>query len=133
MWDSVIVLCFVLRYFMTILVLQSSLMGKRDRELVAFLCLSFWCLVIVVRLYLTMPRACLQFVIVVFPDILTYYFCSRCHFHLTDKIGVIFHKDRFPFSLKIKEVKTKLAFVAVNWVLNCLNCLVVWHEVFLVP
>ena len=41
-------------------------MGKR--ELVAFLCLSSWCLVIVVWLYLTMPRVCLQFVIVVFPD-----------------------------------------------------------------
>ena len=42
------------------------LMGKR--ELVALLCLSFWCLVIVVWLFLTMPRVCLQFVIVVFPD-----------------------------------------------------------------
>ena len=43
------------------------LMGKR--ELVAFLCfLLFWCLVIVVWLFLTMPRVCLQFVIVVFLD-----------------------------------------------------------------
>ena len=42
------------------------LMGKR--ELVALLCLSSWCLVIVVWLFLTMPRVCLQFVIVVFPD-----------------------------------------------------------------
>ena len=41
-------------------------MGKR--ELVALLCLSSWCLVIVVWLFLTMPRVCLQFVIVVFPD-----------------------------------------------------------------
>ena len=32
------------------------------------LCLSSWCLVIVVWLFLTMPRVCLQFVIVVFPD-----------------------------------------------------------------
>ena len=42
------------------------LMGKR--ELVALLCLSSWCLVIVVGLLLTMPRFCLQFVIVVIPD-----------------------------------------------------------------
>ena len=41
-------------------------MGKR--ELAALLCLSSWCLVIVVRLCLEMPRICLHFVIVVFPD-----------------------------------------------------------------
>ena len=42
------------------------LMGKR--ELIALLNLSSWCLVMVERLYLTVPRGCLQFVIVVFPD-----------------------------------------------------------------
>ena len=41
-------------------------MGKI--ELVALLCLSSWYLVIVVWLFLTVPRACLQFVIVVFSD-----------------------------------------------------------------
>ena len=41
-------------------------MGKR--ELVDLLCLSSWCLVIVVWLFLTIPRVCLQFVIVAFPD-----------------------------------------------------------------
>ena len=41
-------------------------MGKR--ELVALLCSSFWCLVIVVWFFLTMSLVCLQFVIVVFPD-----------------------------------------------------------------
>ena len=40
--------------------------GKR--ELVALLCLSSWCLVIVVWLFLTIPRVCLQFEIVVIPD-----------------------------------------------------------------
>ena len=40
-------------------------MGKR--ELVTLLCLSSWYLVIVVWLFLTMPRVGLQFVIVVFP------------------------------------------------------------------
>ena len=37
-------------------------------ELVALLCLSSWCLVMVEWLFLALPRGCLQFVIVVFPD-----------------------------------------------------------------
>ena len=41
------------------------LMGKR--ELIALLNLSSWCLVMVERLFLAVPRGCLQFVIVVFP------------------------------------------------------------------
>ena len=41
-------------------------MGKK--KLVALLCLSFWCLVIVVWFFLAMPRICMQFVIVVLPD-----------------------------------------------------------------
>ena len=47
------------------------LIGKR--ELVAFLSLSSWCLVIVVRLFLEVPWVCLQFVIVVFPDHTQYF------------------------------------------------------------
>ena len=42
------------------------LMGKR--ELIALLNLSSWCLVMVERLFLAVPRGCLQFVIVVFSD-----------------------------------------------------------------
>ena len=42
------------------------LMGKR--ELVALLNLSSWCLVVVERLFLAVPRDCLHFMIVVFPD-----------------------------------------------------------------
>ena len=42
------------------------LMGKR--ELVALLNLSSWCLLMVERLFLAVPRGCLRFVIVVFPD-----------------------------------------------------------------
>ena len=42
------------------------LMGKR--ELVALLNLSSRCLVVVGQLFLAVPRGCLQFVIVVFPD-----------------------------------------------------------------
>ena len=41
-------------------------MGKR--ELIALLNLSSWCLVMVERLFLTVPQGCLRFVIVVFPD-----------------------------------------------------------------
>ena len=41
-------------------------MGKI--ELVAVLNLSSWCLVMVEWLFLVVPRGCLRFVIVVFPD-----------------------------------------------------------------
>ena len=57
-------------FFCTLLCVRSSiaiiLMGKR--ELVALLNLSSWCLIMVERLFLTVPRGCLQFVIAVFPD-----------------------------------------------------------------
>ena len=42
------------------------LMGKR--ELIALLNLSSGCLVMVERFFLAVPRGCLRFVIVVFPD-----------------------------------------------------------------
>ena len=48
-------------------------MGKR--ELIALLCLSSWCHVIILWLFLTMPKVCLQFVIVVFPDHTQLLFC----------------------------------------------------------
>ena len=38
------------------------------RELIALLNLSSWCIVMVEQLFLAVPRGCLQFVIVVFPD-----------------------------------------------------------------
>ena len=54
----------------TLLCVRSSiaiiLMGKR--ELVALLNLSSWCLVMVERLFLEVPRGWLRFVYVVFPD-----------------------------------------------------------------
>ena len=55
------------------------LMGKI--ELVALLNLSSWCLVVVERLFLTVPWGCLRCVIVVFPDhthflfLVAVYFC----------------------------------------------------------
>ena len=65
----------------TLLYVHSSiaiiLMGKR--ELIALHNLSSWCLVMVERLFLAVPQACLQFVIVVFPDHthLLFFTCSK--------------------------------------------------------
>ena len=64
LWESVIVLCFVVRFVYSSIAI--ILMGKR--ELVALLNLSSWCLMMVERLFLAVPRGCLRFVIVVFPD-----------------------------------------------------------------
>ena len=47
--------------------------GGGERELLALLCLSSWCLVIAVWLPLAVPRVYLEFVIVFFLIILTYY------------------------------------------------------------
>ena len=90
LWESVIVLLFLLyiyntchynkiylltylltsMFFCMLLYVHSSiaiiLMGKR--ELIDLLNLSSWCLVMVERLFLAVPRGCLQFVFVVFPD-----------------------------------------------------------------
>ena len=56
------------------------LMGKR--ELIDLLNLSSWCLVMVERLFPTVPQGCLQFVILVFPDHTHLLFfianCSSC-------------------------------------------------------
>ena len=56
--------CCTLLYVHTSIAIIS--MGKR--ELIALLNLSSWCLVMVERLFLAVPRVCLRFVIVVFPD-----------------------------------------------------------------
>ena len=57
-------------FWCTLLYVHSSiaiiLIGKK--ELVALLNLSCWCLVMVGRLFLAVPRVCLRSVIVVFPD-----------------------------------------------------------------
>ena len=67
--------CYCSMFCCTLLYVHSSiaiiLMWKR--ELVALLNLSSWCLVMVERLFLAVPRGSLQFVIVVFPDH-THYF-----------------------------------------------------------
>ena len=56
--------CCTLRYVHSSIAI--ILIGKR--ELVALLNLSSWCLVMVERLFLAVPRGCLRFVIAVFPD-----------------------------------------------------------------
>ena len=56
--------CFALLYVHSSIAI--ILMGKR--KLVALINLSSWCLVVVGRLFLAVPRGCLQFLIVVFPD-----------------------------------------------------------------
>ena len=71
----------------TLLYVHSSiaiiLIGKR--ELVALLGLSCWCLVMVERLFLAVPRGCLRFVI--FPD----------HTHLLF-LGRLLHRPRIQVS-----------------------------------
>ena len=69
----------------TLLYVHSSfaiiLMGKR--KLVDLLSLSSWCLVIVVWLFLVVPWVCLQFVIVVFPDLTHLLFLTRLRIFLS--------------------------------------------------
>ena len=88
----------------TLLYVHSSiaiiLMGKR--ELVALLNLSSWCLVMVERLFLTVPRGCLQFVIVVFPD----------HTHLLF-LRRPYNEHMFQFSCLYLRVKDN--FMLANW------------------
>ena len=72
----------------TLLYVHSSiainLMGKR--ELIALLNLSSWCLVMVERLFLAVPRGCLQFVIVVFPDHTHLLFWIRVYLHFHGRV-----------------------------------------------
>ena len=75
------------------------LMGKR--ELIALLNLSSWCLVMVERLFLAVPRGCLQFVIVVFPD----------HTHLL-YFGIHFSNDG-SWHKQIRYIKEK-AWARIN-------------------
>ena len=83
----------------TLLYVHSSiaiiLMGKR--ELIALLNLSSWCLVMVERLFLAVPRGCLQFVIVVFPDH-THYFWSSVRLQI--KYDFIHFRIKIHFKLQ---------------------------------
>ena len=84
LWESVIVLfCCTLLYVHSKIAI--ILMGKR--ELVALLNLSSWCLVMVERLFLAMPRGCLRFVIVVFPDYTHLLFLKLYRSHNVESTG----------------------------------------------
>ena len=85
LWDSVIVLCFVVRFLSSLLV-YNHLDGEERAGFL--LSLSCWCLVIVVWLSLGVQLDSLQFVIVVFPDhthlpflsfTLLYFNCSQSY------------------------------------------------------
>ena len=76
----------------TLLYVHSSfaiiLMGKR--ELVALLSLTSWCLVMVVWLFLAVPRVCLRFLNVVFPDHTHLLFLIQAQKQRTRKPGTVF-------------------------------------------
>ena len=72
LWESIIVLCFVIRYVHS----SIAVILIVKRELVALLSLSSWCLLMVEWLFLAVPWDCLWFVIVVFPDHTYYFLCA---------------------------------------------------------
>ena len=74
----------------TLLYVHSSIaiisMGKR--ELVALLCLSSWCLMMVEWLFLVVTLGCLRFVIKVFPDHAHLLFFMRTGIHPLDSKAI---------------------------------------------
>ena len=75
------------------------LVGKR--ELVALLNLSSWCLVMVERLFLTVPQGCLRFVIVVFPD--------HTHLQFLRNTNILQFSRQFGFQSVAALTKTEIA------------------------
>ena len=73
-------------------------MGKR--ELVAWLSLSPWCLVIVEWFFLAVPWVCLQFVSVVFPD----------QTHLLFYIYIYYSKMSHSFKKSLTFINIDVAF-----------------------
>ena len=99
--------CCTLLYFHSSIAI--ILTGKR--ELIALLNLSSWCLVMVERLFLTVPRGCLQFVIVVFPDH-THYFRYICMTSAIEAyITVLFKlRDIITATLSLLYIKVDMFF-----------------------
>ena len=92
---------------------------KGKRELVASLCLSSSCLVIVVWLFFTMPQICLQFVIVVFPDHTHLLFFTRYSFYFTKVIELV-NKLNESFCIVLTlfrsmKISTRLHTVKSGW------------------
>ena len=88
------------------------LMGKR--ELIALLNLSSWCLVMVGRLFLAVPRGCLQFVIVVFPDHTHLLFLMR-------RLSLIGIDAIWQVSLGCLMMRTIASFLRYTGYLNFIN------------
>ena len=66
-----------------------------NRELVALLSLSSWCLVMVERFFLAVPLGCLRFVIVVFPDHTHYFGLDDVHIEGNlSHLKCMLHKNR---------------------------------------
>ena len=99
----------------TLLYVHSSiaiiLMGKR--ELIALLNLSSWCLVMVERLFLAVPRGCLQFVIVVFPDHTHLLFLKLLALHYHDESFCMYPHEVFSFMFQKKE-KNTVTFICMS-------------------
>ena len=94
------------------------------RELVALLCLSSWCFVIVVCLFLRMPRVCLQFVIMVFPDH-THYFKENgakvAPITTSIYVEVFFYDSSVVSSLSIISLSMRKHDVCLNVLNSCIK------------
>ena len=92
----------------TLLYVHSSiaiiLMGKR--ELISLLNFSSWCLVMVERLFLAVPRGSLQFVIVVFPDHTHFLFLPKFTESIQMKFSIveILLVSTLPFLVELKKI-----------------------------
>ena len=106
LWESVIVLCFV---FMSILVLQSSWWGRESWLLCIIL--SSWCLEMVERLFLAVPRGCLQFMIVVFPD--------HTHLLFLNEIE-IYHPTTVKFEMDSSKWQRREIPLVINGLRRCI-------------
>ena len=83
------------------------LMGKR--ELVALLGLSSWCLVMIEWLFLAVPRGCLRFVIVVFPDHTHLLFFSLSRVYVQNAYDRLWKKHVTLYASILKELNSKLS------------------------
>ena len=79
------------------------------REPVALLCLSSLCLLIFMWLFLTTPRVCLQFVIVLFPDHTHYFFYLYQDHLVCGQLSMHFCRLPIFFFFKINILKKNLS------------------------
>ena len=108
----------------TLLYVHSSiainLMGKR--ELVALLDLSSWCLVMVERLFIRVPRGCLWNVIVVFPDHTHLLFLKECFWDFFFAVRLLFPDCIYVYLI------FKYAFFLVSRSFGTIPWVGLWHE-----